>query len=38
MLERQFWQLYGTCLYRCRLTDYVKGLDRFLEDHRDELT
>jgi SIR2-like domain/TIR domain len=38
MLERQFWQLSGTCLYKCRLTDYVKGLDRFLEDHRDELT
>jgi len=37
LLERQFWQRSGVCLYKCRLTDYVHGLDRFLEDHRDEL-
>jgi SIR2-like protein/TIR domain-containing protein len=38
VLERQFWQRSGVCLYRSRLTDYVKGLDRFLNEHRDELT
>ena len=38
VLERQFWQRSGVCLYRSRLTDYVKGLDRFLDEHRDELT
>jgi len=26
------------CLYRSRLTDYVKGFDRFLTEHREELT
>ena len=38
MLERQFWQRSGVCLYRSRLTDYVEGFDRFLAEHRDELT
>ena len=38
VLERQFWQRSGVSLYKSRLTDYVMGLDRFLEDHIDELT
>jgi hypothetical protein len=38
MLERQFWQRSGVPLYRSRLTDYVQGFDRFLVEHRDELT
>jgi hypothetical protein len=25
-------------LYRSRLTDYVRGFDRYLVEHRDELT
>jgi hypothetical protein len=37
MLERQFWQRSGVPLYRSRLTDYVRGFDRFLVEHRDEL-
>jgi len=37
VLERQFWQRAGVCLYKSRLTDYAKGLDRFLTDHREEL-
>ena len=38
VLERQFWQRSGVALYKSRLTDYVAGLDRFLTEHRDELT
>jgi len=38
VLERQFWQRSGVCLYRSRLTDYVNGFDRFLTAHLDELT
>ena len=38
MLERQFWQRSGVPLYRSRLTDYVQGFDRFLVEHRDELS
>jgi hypothetical protein len=38
VLEQQFWHRSGVRLYRSRLTDYVKGFDRFLEDHLDELT
>lgn len=37
ILERQFWQLSGVCLFRSRLTDYVQGFDTFLREHRDEL-
>ena len=37
-LERQFWQRSGVCLYKSRLTDYAKGFDRFLTEHREELT
>jgi hypothetical protein len=37
ILERQFWQRSGVCLYKSRLTDYVMGLDRYLTEHRDEL-
>jgi SIR2-like domain/TIR domain len=36
-LDRQFWQRSGVGLYQSRLTDYVQGLDRFLDEHRDEL-
>ena len=38
LLERQFWQRSGVPLYRSRLTDYVRGFDRYLVEHRDELT
>lgn len=38
VLERQFWQRSGVRLYRSRLTDYAKSFDRFLDEHRDELT
>jgi hypothetical protein len=38
VLERAFWQRSGVSLYESRLTDYVAGLDRFLNEHRDELT
>jgi hypothetical protein len=38
VIERQFWQRSGVCLYKSRLTDYVGGFDRFLTEHRDELT
>jgi hypothetical protein len=38
MLERQFWQHSGVGLYNSRLTDYMEGFDRFLEDHLNELT
>ena len=38
VIERQFWQRSGVCLYKSRLTDYVAGFDRFLTEHRDELT
>ena len=38
VLERQFWQRSGAALYKSRLTDYVAGFDRFLTEHRDELT
>ncbi len=38
VLERQFWQRSGVCLYKSRLTDYAKGFDRFLAEHREELT
>jgi hypothetical protein len=38
VLERQFWQRSGVCLYQSRLTDYVAGFDRFLSVHLDELT
>jgi hypothetical protein len=38
VLERQFWQRSGVCLYKSRLTDYVAGFDSFLTTHRDELT
>ena len=37
VIERQFWQRSGVCLYKSRLTDYVAGFDRFLTEHRDEL-
>jgi len=37
-LERRFWQQCRVSLYRSRLTDYVDGFDRFLVEHRDELT
>jgi hypothetical protein len=30
-LERQFWQRSGVGLYKCRLSDYVQGLDTFLQ-------
>ena len=36
LLERQFWQRSGVHLYKSRLTDYVTGLDRFLDGHRGE--
>jgi hypothetical protein len=36
LLERQFWQRSGVHLYRSRLTDYVTGLDRFLDGRRGE--
>jgi uncharacterized caspase-like protein len=38
MIEQEFWQSSGISLYRNRLTDYVKGFDKFLYDHREELT
>jgi hypothetical protein len=38
VIERQFWQRSGVCLYKSRLTDYVGGFDRFLTEHREELT
>ena len=38
VLERRFWHSFGVSLYKCRLTDYVKGFDEFLDEHRDELT
>jgi len=38
VLERQFWQRSGVCVYKSRLTDYAKGFDRFLTEHREELT
>ena len=38
LLERQFWQRSGVCLYKSRLTDYANSFDRFLDEHRDELT
>lgn len=37
-LERQFWQHFGVCLYGGHLTDYLSGFDRFLTEHREELT
>jgi len=37
-LERKFWERSGVPLYRSRLTDYVDGFDRFLVEHRDELS
>jgi hypothetical protein len=37
VIERQFWQRSGVCLYKSRLTDYVAGFDRFLTEHREEL-
>jgi hypothetical protein len=37
ILEKQFWQRSGIALYKSSLTDYVKGLDKFLSDHREEL-
>lgn len=37
LLERQFWQRSGVCLYRSRLNDYARGFDRFLAEHREEL-
>jgi SIR2-like domain/TIR domain len=30
-LERQFWRRCGVDLYECRLSDYVRGLDEFLQ-------
>ena len=38
LLERQFWQRSGVCLFKSRLTDYANSFDRFLDEHRDELT
>jgi SIR2-like domain/TIR domain len=38
VLERQFWQRSGVCLYQSRLNDYVHGFDRFLTEHLSELT
>jgi hypothetical protein len=38
VLEQQFWQRSGVRLYKCRLTDYVAGFDRFLTEHLDQLT
>jgi hypothetical protein len=38
LLERQFWQRSGVHLYRSRLSDYVKGFDRFLIKQRGEPT
>ena len=35
--ERQFWHRFGISLYGCRLTDYVQGFDKFLEDRRYKL-
>jgi hypothetical protein len=37
MLERQTWQRSGVGLYQNSLTEYVRGFDRFLTEHRDEL-
>jgi hypothetical protein len=37
-LEQQFWQRSGVHLYRSRLNDYMKGFDRFLINHLNELT
>lgn len=36
-LERRFWESCGVHLYTSRLSDYMKGFDRFLVNHRDEL-
>lgn len=38
IFERQFWQRNGVVLYGNRLTGYVTGLDKFLQDHHAELT
>lgn len=36
-LERKLWQDAGVQMFASSLNDYVTGLDRFLEVHRDEL-
>jgi hypothetical protein len=36
-LERQFWQNSAVSLYGCRLADYIRGFDTFLEQNRDDL-
>lgn len=33
VLEREFWRRSGVALYQSRLTDYVRGLDGFLQAH-----
>jgi SIR2-like domain/TIR domain len=38
VLEQEFWERSGVRLYTSRLTDYAKGFDRFLTEHREELT
>ncbi len=36
VLERDLWQQAGVTLYQSSLTDYLKGLDDFLDDHPGE--
>jgi SIR2-like domain/TIR domain len=36
-LEQEFWRRSGVHLYTSRLSDYVKGFDRFLVNHLNEL-
>jgi hypothetical protein len=38
IFEQQFWRRDGTDLYESTSTDYVMGLDLFLDHHRDKLT
>jgi hypothetical protein len=38
IFEQQYWRRDGIDLYKSTSTDYVMGLDRFLDHHRDELT
>jgi hypothetical protein len=33
VLEQRFWQRFGVSLYKCPLTEYVKALDKFLEEN-----
>ena len=37
ILDKRYWERSAIALYQGSSTDYVKGLDRFLYEHRDDL-